>query len=514
MSSFKQTWKRSLAAATLAASLGSPLSTNLVLAQTTPPEVVQQSTPASGSDNVSNTPAGDAEADEATIAPSSTNASKDKNSNLGDLMRRRYGLSESPQVPAKGTNTDTHVRKKMDAAMMRRYGLLSGGNDTSEESAINRQSILHQLENITFDHFEFPDNITLGNALKYLNEAACKKDPEGINIIISQAPDPNRPSTTRIDPATGLPLESNSLNTADIPIHMTGPLRNLNLRGVLEVLTLVAGEPIHYSIDNFGVVFSRGKNENEPLAAEVTQPTPRMSEAMMKRYGLQPTPTPTAIIPNKTSNKLKSFLLQEFKISEGKSISDAVRSLHDVILAQDPAKMDVNFIFRTSSATGSNASEATIGSGVNLKKVSAVDILDVLSKVANPPIRYNINDNFVVISPDESTASFAQMNSSHANLGEVLLARTFKINKDVFLTRLETTFGIASNKEEKNSENIKSSVERLASKLGVTILNPSKQIFYNQDTGMLMIRADSVGLDNMAAAIETLGGDTLAKKTF
>ena len=58
---------------------------------------------------------------------------------------------------------------------------------------------------------------------------------------------------------------------------------------------------------------------------------------------------------------------------------------------------------------------------------------------------------------------------------------------------------------------VKAAVVKLAVHLGVTFRNPSKEVFYSDETGMLMLRATGEDLETRAAAMETLSDGTKIK---
>jgi hypothetical protein len=83
---------------------------------------------------------------------------------------------------------------------------------------------------------------------------------EGINFIISNSLDVASPTTApNIDPNTGLPIPPPAIEPIDIhsTIVRLPSLRNLRLKDLLDAICKVAEQPIKYTIEHYGVIFSR-----------------------------------------------------------------------------------------------------------------------------------------------------------------------------------------------------------------------------------------------------------------
>jgi hypothetical protein len=115
------------------------------------------------------------------------------------------------------------------------------------------------------------------------------------------------------------------------------------------------------------------------------------------------------------------------------------------------------------------------------------------------------------------------------------VARAFQLDKRHFLPRLKATFGIpaggagesaveagaagagapqSSADYSRAAGDVKAAVVKLAEHLGVTFRNPAKEVFYNHETGMLMLRATAEDLETMAAAMETLSDGSKTKNVY
>ncbi|PYJ86108.1 MAG: hypothetical protein DME22_06580 [Verrucomicrobia bacterium] len=187
-----------------------------------------------------------------------------------------------------------------------------------------------------------------------------------------------------------------------------------------------------------------------------------------------------------------------------------------------------------------------------LRDVRLKDVLDAVVKVADKPVEYSIEDYGVVFSqrlkPSDGSGSVG------ASGPMSLQVRTFKVEADKLLPGMERAFGIISDPEKIRqtiSEQEKSLAElltqftdkhpkvveqreaihalqeslkrklsaqdgkapetqvalrRLLTQLGINMDVPGKAVFYNDLTGILMVRATAEDLAIVQAAIETLGG--------
>ena len=75
-------------------------------------------------------------------------------------------------------------------------------------------------------------------------------------------PNPDQSGAPTIDALTGLPTTNTAVidsSLIDMPITINPPLTNISLGDVLNALVLVAPKPIHYSVEDYAIVFSAGK---------------------------------------------------------------------------------------------------------------------------------------------------------------------------------------------------------------------------------------------------------------
>lgn len=144
-----------------------------------------------------------------------------------------------------------------------------------------------------------------------------------------------------------------------------------------------------------------------------------------------------------------------------------------------------------------------------LRHVRLIDVLEVIVKSADKPIKYSIENYGVVFSQDTSRDATPQPAAVGAPYQPPLEVRTFKVDTNTFFTGLTHTFGIPGPSNgfgAKAREETQGVLAELLKKLGISMDNPEKSIFYNDVTGIVMMRGTLQDLAVMDAAIETLGG--------
>ena len=130
-----------------------------------------------------------------------------------------------------------------------------------------RELLYSKLDRIKLDQFQ-ADGLPLSEVVKALNDEARKRDPEkrGVNFIVNANVDPVAQAPT-IDPATGLPTAPAG-DQADLgvtTIKIMPPLTEITLHQALDAIAKVADRPIKYSVEDYAVVFSLRALETPPL---------------------------------------------------------------------------------------------------------------------------------------------------------------------------------------------------------------------------------------------------------
>jgi beta-lactamase regulating signal transducer with metallopeptidase domain len=130
----------------------------------------------------------------------------------------------------------------------------------TEETSKSRTALEAKLRAIVLDEVKY-DALPLSEVLRHLSEESRKRDPEkkGINFLIN----PNNPTyvsqSALVDPATGLPLPATinePVDVSEITIKFNLSLRNVSMQDLLKAIVKVADQPIQFSLEEYGVVFS------------------------------------------------------------------------------------------------------------------------------------------------------------------------------------------------------------------------------------------------------------------
>jgi type II secretory pathway component GspD/PulD (secretin)/tetratricopeptide (TPR) repeat protein len=133
-----------------------------------------------------------------------------------------------------------------------------------------RQVIYNKLDTIRIDELSL-DSIPLSGVIEQIDKTAKLRDPDkkGLNFIINNMVDPVAQAAPAIDPATGLPVAAAAPGAeGDITattINLKPALRDLTLRQALDAITKVADRPIKYSVEEYAIVFSLRAAETPAL---------------------------------------------------------------------------------------------------------------------------------------------------------------------------------------------------------------------------------------------------------
>jgi len=138
-----------------------------------------------------------------------------------------------------------------------------------------------------------------------------------------------------------------------------------------------------------------------------------------------------------------------------------------------------------------------------LRNVRLIDILDVMMKAADRPLRYSIEDYGVLITQAQSKATL------------ILETRTFVVKPpDIFFKGIKATFGIEvadiGTSSGVSRESQRQVFEELFRHLGIDWASP-KTVFYNELTGIVMVRAAQEDMAVITATMQTLGATPLSE---
>ena len=149
-----------------------------------------------------------------------------------------------------------------------------------------RQQIMRKLNFIILERYEVPGDLELSEVVRDLARIARERDVDklGVNFIVSSFADKPGPAPIQpgfgvpqnIDPITGQPIAAAPeapVRVEDYKVTIDPPLLNVRLIDVIDAIVRVAKPPeggnqnvgIKYSIEDYAVVFSQRSIEAEPL---------------------------------------------------------------------------------------------------------------------------------------------------------------------------------------------------------------------------------------------------------
>ena len=139
-----------------------------------------------------------------------------------------------------------------------------------------------------------------------------------------------------------------------------------------------------------------------------------------------------------------------------------------------------------------------------LTNIRLIDLLEIIRRVADRPIEYTIHEYGVVISaaPSPGTAIIPET-------VQPTIARTFKIDPQVFFSAVIRTFGVSI--DTRSVDSARSGLAQFLAALGIDIYAPNRSVFYNQLNGMLLVRATEEEMVLVDAAMRTLGADGIGQ---
>lgn len=125
-----------------------------------------------------------------------------------------------------------------------------------------RERILALLESIRLPEVGF-DRVPLKEVVRQLKDWSRERDPagHGVNFFTNPYLDAPTPAPASIDPHTGevvAPQTAEPIALGDITVRIEPPLRDVRLLDVLTVLTASAESPIHFTVEDYAVVFLNG----------------------------------------------------------------------------------------------------------------------------------------------------------------------------------------------------------------------------------------------------------------
>lgn len=488
MMNLRNIWQQGLAALSIAATVSTgPVTTAQTAAS--PPELQTAVPEPSGTEPITGP------------APAQRSAFQ-----LTPELARRYGLpmDQSKTAVESGRPGGTPV-PMIDKELMRRYGLSPRSAVATPATSRTRSPMAQKMDDLKFAEVPAFDNLPLKEVLAFLNKESRQQDPEaaGINLLID-----NNSLPPELDPVTGAPVKDAAApDLGDIPVRLHLPLRNIRMRDVLEAISVAAERPIHFAEEAFGVVFAAGPNPS-PTHGGLFLKDP----VLAARYGLLPPPQHNE---SPVTEKVERIRLRELYL-DNLPLIEVVRVLQAESRKLDPAGEGINFVL--ANQDGPALSEVTVRFNLPLRDVRLVDAIEAVTRAAERRISYSIESFGVVFNftPD------AHPKTSRLGESTQFVVRTYQFKPERFLTAVTSVFGIepppktgegslqpqsATSESFERGQRVQALLRRLLSEIGIDVSTPGKSAFYNEQTGVLMVRGSRSDIDLMTAAVQTLGGE-------
>jgi beta-lactamase regulating signal transducer with metallopeptidase domain len=171
-------------------------------------------------------------------------------------------------------------------------------------------------------------------------------------------------------------------------------------------------------------------------------------------------------------------------------LGDVVRYLSEESRKRDPEKRGVNFMLAADTPSRKESiSMVKIRLGPPpMSDIPLAGLLDAIVKAADNPIKYSIEDHFVVFS------------FSTDKEAEPLYTRTFKVDTNAFYRALTERGGL---KESDDATHFGQSIRTALAAIGVE-LQPPKAVFYGDRKGTLLVRATLKDLDAVEKLLQVL----------
>jgi hypothetical protein len=300
-----------------------------------------------------------------------------------------------------------------------------------------------------------------------LFDESKKRDPEkqGINFLITNNADTPAPT---IDPATGFPVPA---SVPDVPmdgvaVKFNLPLRNVRLLDVLNAIVKVADQPVKYSVEEFGVVFS--PDAQSPRIARMAQATAGEADQLLKAA---------------SEKSFKDAEKQYKDLIDGKRFTPA-----------EPEQLKVR-TFKVDSASFLQGLEGTFGiaspgSEAFNRNVNALRKLELQLKDAEEAERGILRSTL------ENAAGETSWKKARSRVTKLEDA-------------IESMKGDIRKQGAEQSKAVQETLRTLFDKLGVNMDSP-KAVFYNPMAGIVMVKVSARDLEVVQAALETLGGNPIS----
>jgi|GEM_PF-833096 len=273
-----------------------------------------------------------------------------------------------------------------------------------------QRAILQRLDAVVFPEIAY-DGLPLPEVVKMLQQDARKFDPEkkGFNFLLNSAAQPLE-APARID-----------LNT--VLIKVTSVFRGLTLAQVLDLVCKTASEPIQFTVEDYGIVFTQ-RDRAQPFVAPRLVERPAGVWSPAQRTLLQR--LDTVVFPEITYDGLPLPEVVKFLEADGRK--------------HDPEKRGFNFLLNSTGQPGDAATQVDLD--VVLIHVTSVlrgltlnQVLDVICKTADvrrpdgrsAGLQFVVEDYGIVFRPRDLAKPFVAPRLVEQPAGAAVRAKAEKI---------------------------------------------------------------------------------------
>ncbi|HEV7928389.1 MAG TPA: hypothetical protein VGR14_23755 [Verrucomicrobiae bacterium] len=330
----------------------------------------------------------------------------------------------------------------------------------------------------------------------------------------------------------GLPVPNSALASNLVYISQSEDIA-APLRRKVDIATRVANGKLLFEMGKYDeaeaillqVIKDEPTNHSAPYYLDLIKEARYMDSARWRPEGFRRLPTPNPLDSNLVyTTKARQFILSKLtniimdEVSFDLPLKDALLKVRNESRKLDPDGIGVNFMINqdvegpTSSTNDPTAGphqakdigvDVTIKISPTLRNLRLADVLDAITKVADSPIRYTVEDYAVVFSPG----------LPETIPGLVLYNKTFRVDARTFVQALQKVTGVTlnsgaqlgSSSVSRNNSTVELHhlVANYFASLGVD-LTPPKAVFFNDRLGEVLVRASLQDLERIQQAIEML----------
>ena len=360
-----------------------------------------------------------------------------------------------------------------------------------------RQAIYQKLRSIRLSEWGPIDRLPLGEVILSLSEIARRADPEhtGVNFILSPTP---LGAALTVD-SSSLPVKPPEIDLNGVVVQLGSQLKDLTLEDILNIIIKVSEFELCYSVEDFGIVISPARAEAKPLHTRFFR-----AEAEKFQKLFQDRQATTTNAPTDPSTTLGGATNREGVISLPKdlSISTVIPGVR-------------NFLSKIGVDLTAPGKAVFFNDRLGMLMVRAtLEDLDAIEKAFQP---LDIKPGTAwspgsVEKTNEPSSSLRGDSSEQPTNSTALQTRFFRVDPRTFEQALKSVsipdFKSGKAKllfdEAKGTNALLAKVQIFLEKAGVDLSAPDKSLFFNDQTGALMVRATVRDLDVVEKAIQML----------